>query len=89
MNGHLDTPELKKEKLLAIADLFQKLEFLHPFQDGQGRTDVILLSKLLCEYGFNPAILYDPYVSSYVSLEDWYKYLELGMQEWLKIKQLQ
>jgi hypothetical protein len=78
--------EIMEKKLELIADLFQKLEWLHPFQDGQGRTDLILLSKLLSEYGFNPPILMEPYVSSYVPLNDWVKYLKEGMKDWQKLK---
>ena len=80
----LEEEKIKDEKLVAIADLFQKLEFLHPFKDGQGRTDLILLSKLLTENGFSPAILHEPYASSGVSLDEWCKYLKNGMLDWHK-----
>jgi len=77
--------EKKQELTLnAIAALFQKLEWLHPFADGQGRTDLILLSKLLVEQGFTPAILYDPYFSTTSTLNDWVDYLKQGMVIWKK-----
>ncbi len=76
------------KKLILIADLYQKLEWLHPFQDGQGRTNLLLLSKLLAEHGFTPAILDEPYMSSFSSLEDWVAYLIEGMQKWQKEAQL-
>lgn len=70
------------EKITAIADLFQMLEWLHPFADGQGRTDLSLLSKLLTEQGLNPAILEEPYMSSWSDLSDWKEYLENGVARW-------
>ncbi len=65
-----------------IAELFQRLEWLHPFFDGQGRTDLVLLSKLLTENGFNPTILYDPYFSSFQPLDKWITYLKSGIEAW-------
>lgn len=85
INSALDQKDaLVYKKLVLIADLYQKLEWFHPFPDGQGRTDLILLSKLLAENGFTPAILDHPYMSSFCSLEDWTAYLIEGMQKWQK-----
>jgi hypothetical protein len=81
-----DTLEIKEKKLELIAELFQILEWLHPFEDGQGRTDLILLGKLLSEYGFTPAILDEPYVSTYVPLKQWIEYLKAGMQKWQQLR---
>ena len=81
-HGEMEQANTDDEKIKCIADLFQMLEWLHPFHDGQGRTDLILLSKLLCQYGFNPAILEEPYVSTYFSLDDWVNYLKKGMEKW-------
>jgi fido (protein-threonine AMPylation protein) len=81
----LPQEELKRiqdEKLTAIAHLYQMLDWQHPFIDGQGRTDLVLLSKLLTEQGFTPAILDEPYFSSYSSLSDWKAYLIQSMQRW-------
>jgi len=66
----------------AIANLFQMLEWVHPFRDGQGRTDVVFLAMLLCKYGRNPAILDYPAHSTYHSLKEWVKYLQEGMEKW-------
>jgi len=75
---------LLDEKITLIADLYQMLEWLHPFPDGQGRTDLVLLCKLLCEQGLNPAILEQPYMSSYSTLQEWKDYLVKGMLLWKK-----
>jgi len=70
------------QKLMLIADLYQKLEWFHPFPDGQGRTDVILLGMLLAKHGFCPTILDHLYASSYVPLDVWAEYLIEGMVRW-------
>lgn len=76
--------EENKFALGMIAELFQNLEWLHPFFDGQGRTDLVLLAKLLTEQGFNPSILYYPYFSTFEPLEKWIAYLEKGIEAWKK-----
>jgi len=70
------------EKIRRIADLYQVLEWLHPFRDGQGRTDLTLLAKELAANGFTPAILRWPYFSTYHHLDDWVIYLKQGMERW-------
>lgn len=77
-----ETRGQRKEKLRAIADLFQKLEWLHPFHDGQGRTDLVLLSKLLTENGFHPVIMQQPFTSSFSTLDEWVEELEKGLVAW-------
>jgi len=65
-----------------IAKLFQALEWLHPFPDGQGRTDLILLAKLLTDYGLHPVILEQPYASSIFPFEEWDSQLVTGLDNW-------
>lgn len=81
-----DEQEGKEKKIRLIADLFQKLEWLHAFPDGQGRTDLILQNKLLAEQGSNPPVLDEPYVSTFAPLDDWFAYLKTGIAEWQKRK---
>lgn len=78
----LRSPEENELALTHIAELFQNLEWLHPFFDGQGRTDLVLLAKLLTENGFNPCILYSPYFSTFEPLDDWIAYLKEGIENW-------
>jgi hypothetical protein len=80
-NAHSD-----EEKLRCIANLFQMLDWLHSFNDGQGRTDLILLAKELCHHGFNPAILDQPFFSTISTLDEWVEYLKQGMEKWRKCK---
>lgn len=75
------TPE---EKLAHIADLYQVLNWLHPFTDGQGRATLLLLAKELCRHGFNPPILNSPHLANYALLSEWISYLKEGIIEWQK-----
>lgn len=77
-----DSSAIKKQKLKLVAELYQMLEWVHPFPDGQGRTDLFVLSKTASEVGLTPSILEDPYASSVLPLATWIKYLENGMQKW-------
>lgn len=81
-----DRDAIVQEKLKAIANLFQSLEWLHPFPDGQGRADLLLLSILLCQEGFNPPILLHPYISSCTTLNMWSDELEKGMKDWRALR---
>lgn len=81
-NAKIQEAASKEDKLKAIAELFQMLEWLHPFPDGQGRTDLVLLAKLLADEGFNPPILEEPYTSTWTMPEDWLQYLKRGLERW-------
>lgn len=76
----------REATLRLIASLFQKLEWLHPFKDGQGRTDLVFLNYLLVRYGFTPAILEETYLASIVTLDDWVQHLKEGMARWQEEK---
>lgn len=77
-----DVQLLIEEKVSAISDLFQLLEWLHPFLDGQGRTDLVLQAKLLSEEGSNPAILKEPYTSTTSTPQEWKADLSKGIECW-------
>lgn len=74
----LEDAEKEEKHLYSVAKLYQTLEWLHPYQDGEGRTDLLfmhwILSSILC-----PAILTWPYFSSVNTLEDWARYLKKGI----------
>lgn len=65
-----------------IAHLYQDLEWLHPFPDGQGRTDLLLLSKITTDYGLHPPILDEPYASSILPFKEWDKQFIVGLKNW-------
>jgi hypothetical protein len=70
------------QKLWAIARLQQRLEWLHPVRDGTARTSTALMNKFLTDYGFHPAILEYPHVSSSYGLAQWKQYLQNGLLKW-------
>ncbi|MBS0605092.1 MAG: Fic family protein [Verrucomicrobia bacterium] len=76
---HASTPDAK---LWAIAKLQQRLEWLHPVKDGTARTSTALMNKFLTDYGFHPAILDYPHVSSSYTLRRWKEYLQNGLVKW-------
>jgi hypothetical protein len=77
--GRATTPD---QKLWAIAKLHQRLEWLHPVKDGTARTSTALMNKFLTDYGFHPAILEYPHVSSSYGLAQWKQYLQNGLLKW-------
>ncbi len=81
-NEEMSRAVSEEEKIRAIANLFQLLEWMHPFHDGQGRTDLILLATLLSAHGLNPPILESPYVSTFCLFDEWVIYLTRGMEAW-------
>lgn len=71
---------LRDEKLAVIAQTLQDLELIHPFEDANCRTVVMLLSiKLLLENGFTPAILTDPNKFDGLSITQLVQELKKGM----------
>jgi hypothetical protein len=82
INTRPQDSQTQKQKVRVIADLYQLLEWLHPFPDGQGRTDLVLMAKHLSEQVSNPAILIEPYSSTFSTLADWTEELLQGMRLW-------
>ncbi len=72
----------RDQTFAAIAKLYKRLELLHPPRDGSGRTNTALVNKILTEYGFSPAILDNPYVSTTYGLARWTQYLKEGVEKW-------
>ena len=71
-----------EDKVSVIAGLFQLLEWLHPFFDGQGRTDLVLQAMLLAQEGANPPVLKNPYFSTWALFPDWKECLLKGIEVW-------
>ena len=78
----IDQARTSDERLCAIAKLHQRLEWLHPVCDGTSRTNIALMNRHLTEYGFHPAILEFPHVSSCYGLRQWKQYLHKGLIAW-------
>ncbi len=64
-----------------IAQLYAELEWAHPWIDGQGRTDLIVLNGLLSREGIHPCILNEPYYSTGNGGDLWVNYLKGGIAE--------
>lgn len=73
--------EYQERAIFLIGRLFAELEWLHPWIDGQGRTDLIYLNGLLCREGLHPCILDFPYFSSVNPLDAWIEYLKGGLAQ--------
>jgi hypothetical protein len=70
------------ERLGVIAAFHKQLEYMHPFNDGNTRTNLALLNKILVEYGFVPVILDNQNLSYAQTVSDWEDHLWKGMRRW-------
>jgi prophage maintenance system killer protein len=66
----------------AIARFTQELARLHPFEDANTRTNMLLLNKLLAENGLPLAIVDDPKNFYLNKLSAWRAKIEAGMAKW-------
>ena len=75
-------------KLRAIVELCRSLEVFHSFSDGNQRTIVFcLLTKLLIENGFSPAIVKDPCVfDGYRTIASLVEEVREGMERFSYLK---
>lgn len=79
-NTTMATAVEEDDKLLAISKIIRKLELLHAFPDGNGRTYVsALMNHLLLYYGFDPAILFNPNWDAELSYREWAEEMRRGM----------
>ncbi|MBF0127417.1 MAG: Fic family protein, partial [Magnetococcales bacterium] len=79
-NRSMRTAHDDESRLRAIALLVRELELLHPFPDGNCRTFAcVLLTQLLLNYGFPPALLENPNLDGECSLEQWIGVIKQGM----------
>ncbi|MBX2986507.1 MAG: Fic family protein [Bdellovibrionaceae bacterium] len=58
---------------------------LHPFVDGNGRTSMLLMNRLLREFNLPPMIFSAAQFDIYMSPKDWAQEVRLGMQEFLDL----
>ncbi len=75
------------EKLSAIVRVCRALEVTHIFSDGNQRTIAFaLLTKLLLENGFSPAILNDPYMfDGYLGIKEMVAEVKRGFANFYRI----
>lgn len=73
-----------EQRLRAIALVIRELELLHPFPDGNCRTFAcVLLTQLLLNYGFTPALLRNPNLDGEMSLDQWIGEIRHGMKQFM------
>jgi len=79
-----DRSEAQKRaaKLTAIVWLYHALENFHPFIDGNGRSNILLLSGLLSWAGLHPVSFYNSMESALVSWEEEREIVLEGYMHW-------
>jgi len=70
------------DKITIVADAIQKMGRLHAFENGNTRTNMLILNKLLLENGLNQAIINDPKDYYLKSLDEWIEEVKIGMRKW-------
>ena len=79
-NASMATVDGPEQRLRAIALLVRELELLHAFPDGNCRTVAcVLLTQLLLNYEFTPALLDNPNLDGECSLDQWVGEIHKGM----------
>lgn len=78
--------EVSDNPLLVIGKLHKRLEYLHPFKDANTRTNLVILNKVLVEYGYAPAILDEPNQSYLQTTEEWADLIWKGVQRWMELR---
>lgn len=79
----------ENDKIAIVADTIQKMGRLHAFENGNTRTNMLILNKLLLENGLNQAIINDPKDYYLKSLEEWIEEVKKGILKWRKIAGVQ
>lgn len=67
-----------------ISTLYRELELLHFFQDGNTRTNLILINWLLAREGFTPVIFQEPALPIFLTEIQSNDLFRRGMDEWTK-----
>ena len=79
----------KYDKLKAIVKLIRFLNISHVFEDGNRRTNNILLIKLLIENGFYPCILkYTEILEGYLSISEVIPHIVEGIEYFQNLKKI-
>lgn len=80
-NRELALASISDRKLDCIALMIRRLEALHPFPDGNCRVFAcVILTQLLVENGFPPAMLLNPNLDFEYSLAQWRAEIDEGME---------
>lgn len=72
----------RSKNLDAVVKIYHKLENLHPFIDGTGRTDMLMLQLLLSYVGLHPVNFYNSMESALCSVEEQRQKVLEGFFRW-------
>lgn len=78
--------ETKEQKLRCIVRYFRLIAWLHPFERGTGRVNLLVTNALLSMHGFHPVSLMDPMQISLSTLDKCVDLFKDGLKRWVQIK---
>lgn len=81
-NRAMEVAGSSDEKLKIIAGLYQDLESSHPYLDGNGRTNRVLLNDLLETWGFQKTILSNPACAHFMTVENIVQEIKNGQEKY-------
>ncbi len=74
------------QKVERIALLHKQLGYLEAFRDGNTRTNLIVLRKLMADEDLSPSIVKEPKHSKFKTLKHWAKNIKKGQKRWKRKK---
>ncbi len=78
VNKLMPAHEGSKKILLAVAKMHKHLEYLHPYRDGNTRTNLVVLNRVLSDHNLGPVMFVNPNVVYYRSIQDWSEIIVRG-----------
>lgn len=82
MYSELSISDSENSTLTAIAKAIQRLEHIHPFQDGNCRTFcMVLLNTLLMQYGYSPALISNPNMFDGYEINELVEIIKKGIEK--------
>jgi len=82
VNPEVAVSEKRTQRYKAVVKLYHSLENFHPFTDGNGRVNVLLLDMLLCYIGLHPISFYNSFESAFATSEEMYEKVAEGLFKW-------
>ena len=75
----------REKKILAIAWLAKKMDFLHLVRDCSTRTSLLTMQKHLTEYLGHPGIFDNPNMMTELPIKDLVKYIDNALEKYTKL----
>lgn len=80
--------DLRDRQLLEIARLHKRIHYMRPFRDGNTRVSLVVVNKLLIDFGFVPSIVAHRNDAPFYTDRGWHRILREGMQRWQVVRLL-